>query len=130
MAFTQGFENDVFISYSHRDNLAPRWVDHFHDALLAALKRKLGDDHVVLWRDAELNANSLFNQKIKRMIDSSAYWISYGKIRFDRYKRRLRHWRMRRLYGPGRQQSSQFLPYFSRASQWLRYNDHRRTGKK
>jgi hypothetical protein len=51
MAFTQGFENDVFISYSHRDNLAPRWVDHFHEALLAALKRKLGDDHTVVWPD-------------------------------------------------------------------------------
>jgi len=75
MAFTQGFENDVFISYSHRDNLAPRWVDRFHDALLAALKRKLGDDHTVVWRDPELNANSLFNQKIKRMIDSSAVFL-------------------------------------------------------
>ncbi|UCH96127.1 MAG: toll/interleukin-1 receptor domain-containing protein [Candidatus Aminicenantes bacterium] len=75
MAFTQGFENDVFISYSHRDNLAPRWVDHFHDALLAALKRKLGDDHAVVWRDQELDANSLFNQKIKRMIDSSAVFL-------------------------------------------------------
>ena len=36
MAFTQGFENDVFTSYSHRDNLAFRWVDYFHDALLTA----------------------------------------------------------------------------------------------
>jgi hypothetical protein len=75
MAFTQGFENDVFISYSHRDNLAPRWVDHFHDALLAALKRKLSDDHTVVWRDPELNANKIFNQKIKRMIDSSAVFL-------------------------------------------------------
>jgi hypothetical protein len=75
MAFTQGFENDVFISYSHRDNLAPRWVDHFHEALLAALKRKLSDDHAAVWRDQELNANSLFNQKIKRMIDSSAVFL-------------------------------------------------------
>jgi hypothetical protein len=64
MAFTQGFENDVFISYSHRDNLAPGWVDHFHEALLAALKRKLNDDHTAVWRDQELNANSLFNQVI------------------------------------------------------------------
>jgi len=75
MAFTQGFENDVFISYSHRDNLAPRWVERFHDALLDALKRKLADDHVVVWRDLELDANSLFDQKIKRMIDSSAVFL-------------------------------------------------------
>jgi hypothetical protein len=75
MAFTQGFENDVFISYSHRDNLAPHWVGHLHEALLAALKRKLSDDHTVVWRDQELNANSLFNQKIKRMIDSSAVFL-------------------------------------------------------
>jgi hypothetical protein len=75
MAFTQGFENDVFISYSHRDNLAPHWVDHFHEALHAALKRKLADDRTVVWRDQELNANSLFNQKIKRMIDSSAVFL-------------------------------------------------------
>jgi len=75
MAFTQGFENDVFISYSHRDNLAPHWVDHFHDALLGALKRKLHDDHAAVWRDPELDANSLFDQKIKRMIGSSAVFL-------------------------------------------------------
>jgi hypothetical protein len=86
MSFTQGFEYDVFISYSHRDNLAPRWVDHFHDALLAALKRKLGDEHAAVWRDQELNANSLFNQKIKRMIDSSAIFLvllSWNYIKSD-----------------------------------------------
>lgn len=79
MAFTQGFENDVFISYSHRDNLAPRgrhgWVDRFHEALEGELKRKLNDDNVAVWRDPELNLNSLFDQKIKRTIDSSAVFL-------------------------------------------------------
>ena len=75
MAFTQGFENDVFISYSHHDNLEPRWVVYFHQALLVALKRKLNHDHAALWRDPELGANSIFNQKIKQMIDSSAVFL-------------------------------------------------------
>lgn len=75
MAFTEGFEYDVFISYSQRDNVTPRWVNHFHEALHAALKKKLSYDKVAIWRDMELNANSLFNQKIKRIIDSSAIFL-------------------------------------------------------
>ncbi len=75
MAFTQAFEYDVFISYCHRDNYTPGWVGHFHNALHAALKKKLHDDRVAVWRDLELDANSLFNRKIKRVIDNSAVFM-------------------------------------------------------
>ena len=44
MAFTPGFDNDIFISFNHLDNSAPGdepgWVDHFHDEL-ARLRRQL-----------------------------------------------------------------------------------------
>ncbi|UCH96126.1 MAG: hypothetical protein JSV88_04530 [Candidatus Aminicenantes bacterium] len=43
--------------------------------MTAYLKRKPGDDHAAVWCDTELDANFLFNQKIKPMIDGSAVFL-------------------------------------------------------
>lgn len=64
---------DVFISYSHRDNIAPeeeyRWVDCFHKALYGYLTGKLNRE-AKIWRDetnmrgnAELRGEVLNNAR-------------------------------------------------------------------
>jgi len=55
MAFTEGFEYDIFIGYTHADNFAPEgkkgWVDDFHEEPEASLVRRFGYNKIAIWRD-------------------------------------------------------------------------------
>ena len=82
MAFIKGFEYDIFISYSHVDNLTVKsesmgWVDYFHDYLQVGLSRKAGRaDMVRIWRDEELDGTQLFDDVIRNRINRSALFIA------------------------------------------------------
>jgi len=80
MPFTPGFENDIFISYCHYDNVAfkgePGWVDCFHESLEISLLKRLGHKKVSIWRDKKLQGSTLFDSHIKEQIRKSALFLA------------------------------------------------------
>lgn len=79
MAFTEGFEYDIFISYAHTDNFAPEgkkgWIDDFHEELEASLVRRFGYNKISIWRDKNLGGNTRFDNRIQEVINHSALFI-------------------------------------------------------
>jgi hypothetical protein len=78
MSFLARFEYDVFISYSHVDNLGEDvWVDHFHQQLEFALARRIGRIGVAkIWRDKRVEGNQLFDETIKNAIERAAVFVA------------------------------------------------------
>jgi hypothetical protein len=80
MAFTREFEYDIFISYSHDDNYQaggkPGWVDEFHDELESKLVNLFGFGTVKIWRDKELDGNTVFDNRIEKVIEGSALFFA------------------------------------------------------
>ena len=79
------FEHDIFISYVHDNNLPldrgkAGWVTQFHDDLVRELKGSLKD--VDIWRDKELNSNTLFDQRIQQVVNRSALFIAITSKRY------------------------------------------------
>src|ERR1044072_7566482 len=72
---------DVFISYAHNDNMAPRgqygWVDNFHIALYNYLTERLGKGRrAKIWRDrTELQGNSLLDEALANNVNNSLIFI-------------------------------------------------------
>jgi hypothetical protein len=80
MAFTPGFEYDIFISYTHRDNYPvvsgkPGWVDQFHESLENWLTKRRGLTELRIWRDRELDGNTEFNVSIENKIKGAALFL-------------------------------------------------------
>src|SRR6185503_5682099 len=95
MAFISGFEYDVFVSYSHVDNLGrDAWVSQFHEELDFALAKRIGRHGVArIWRDKRLEGNQLFDQTIKQSIEKSAVFLaltSTGYIESDYCQQELK----------------------------------------
>lgn len=78
MAFLPSFEHDIFISYSHVDNLGEdEWVTRFHQALEVALAQRVGRFGVVkLWRDKRLEGDQLFDETISGAVGRSALFLA------------------------------------------------------
>ncbi|KPA15069.1 hypothetical protein MHK_004723 [Candidatus Magnetomorum sp. HK-1] len=81
MAYTTGYEYDIFISYSHVDNETPDksegWIDQFHKKLNVQLSQFVGKANVVkIWRDIELKGNEEFDSVISHRIKTSALFIT------------------------------------------------------
>jgi hypothetical protein len=99
MAYVAGFEHDIFLSYSHVDNLrvASRrtgWIEAFHRDLevrLAQRSGRIGD--VTVWRDERrLKGNELFDVTIQEAIERSATFLavtSHGYLASDYCRREL-----------------------------------------
>ncbi|HEB93882.1 MAG TPA: TIR domain-containing protein, partial [Gammaproteobacteria bacterium] len=80
MAYTHGYEYDIFISYSHDDDTEPDgrkgWAAAFRDYLESWLTKKRGLEGLKIWfATSELNGNTLFDQAIKDRISSSALFF-------------------------------------------------------
>lgn len=95
MAFVPGFEQDIFISYCHVDNLgADAWVTRFHENLEIALAQKIGRMGVVkIWRDKRLDGDQLFDETIATAIARSAIFVaitSNGYLASDYCRRELK----------------------------------------
>jgi hypothetical protein len=80
MSSTLSFENDVFISYPHRDNElldehGKGWVDNFHERFESVLGEALGYEPKI-WRDPRLQGNVYFPGTLKEQIQKSAVVIS------------------------------------------------------
>lgn len=81
MAYVRGFEHDVFISYSHVDNLTaeggPGWVERFHKYLQVGLDRRLGRMGAArIWRDRRLEPIQEFDQAIFEALEGSAVFLA------------------------------------------------------
>jgi len=81
MAFTPDFKYDIFISYAHDDNTAPKdkdgWVDRFHAELEAWLARRFGRNQLQIWRDQqEIRGNTVFDERIQQAINESALFLA------------------------------------------------------
>ena len=79
MNYIPSFDNDIFISYSHKDNkpIAQEegWVEQFHNALKTRLEQVLGDPAVV-WRDKKLQGNDKFDATIVEQLSKTAALVS------------------------------------------------------
>lgn len=78
MAYLRGFDHDIFISYSHVDNLGDdAWVSGFHKALEVALAQRIGRLGLVgLWRDQRLQGDQLFDETIRNAVERSALFLA------------------------------------------------------
>jgi TIR domain-containing protein len=81
MAYLPGFENDIFISYSHLNEEADKWVSKFHTRLEAELRPVAGKD-LQIWRDPRLKGNQLFDQTIKTAIDSAGLLLALNSFAY------------------------------------------------
>ena len=73
MPYVPGFNNDIFISFSHADD-SRGWVEEFqnqlHDRIL-----QLGAD-VTIWRDRELRGTDVFSDEIFAQLQRTALLVS------------------------------------------------------
>ncbi len=81
MSYVPHFENDIFISYAHVDNLAaegePKWVEQFHKQLEIALTKRIGRIGLLkIWRDKRLEGDNVFDETIQKNIDDSALFLA------------------------------------------------------
>ncbi len=79
MAYVPGFENDVFISYSHGDNVSPfpdrrGWVTSFSDGLSYNLLKFLGVP-VKVWRDPKLGGDQPLDATLRAQVERSAIFL-------------------------------------------------------
>ena len=99
MAYVSGFEHDIFLSYSHVDNLraASRrrgWIEEFHQDLEVRLAQRSGRiGRVTVWRDERrLKGNELFDATIQEALAQSATFLavtSYGYLTSDYCRKEL-----------------------------------------
>jgi TIR domain. len=81
MSYLPGFEYDIFISYSHKDNepiLEEQrgWVDSFEQTLRVLLHQLLGAE-VTIWRDKrQLRGNDYFDEEILAQLRRSALFLA------------------------------------------------------
>jgi hypothetical protein len=82
MAYTRGFQNDIFISYSHVDNLVPDpsrdgWVDQFRQNLETSLGQLVGQpDAVKIWYDSNLRPGQIFDEVRAALLKDSAIFLA------------------------------------------------------
>jgi hypothetical protein len=99
MAYVPNFQYDIFISYSHVDNLpgpgeTEGWVTQFERYLKNYLSRRIGRMGVIeIWRDPAIDGSELFDQVIQDKINQSAVLValsSHGYFLSDYCKKELK----------------------------------------
>ena len=107
-AYQAEFEQDVFVSYAHRDNdrIASEpsgWVDTLHEDLARTVNGILGRD-ARIWRDPEIRNNEDFEKKIVARLGSTAAFLSIVSASFvnsDWCRREVREFAERAQKGRG-----------------------------
>lgn len=79
MGLVSGYDNEVFISYSHIDNqplgASGGWVDIFHERLQNFVNVHAGR-RVKVWRDKRLTGSEVFSDEIEQQLRNSAALVS------------------------------------------------------
>jgi TIR domain len=96
MSSVYNFENDIFISYAHIDNLPlaeglKGWVEAFHERLATRLAQLLGEQ-VRIWRDPKLQGNDVFADALVGRVGNTAVLVSVLSPRYIKSE-----WCMREL---------------------------------
>lgn len=78
-ANTPGFEHDIFISFSHTDNLAREgangWIDRFREELEIWLIRRALKDLSIWWDKEKLRGNTNFDARIEDCLSKTALLV-------------------------------------------------------
>jgi len=78
MGYVPGFDNDIFISYSHIDDQGvdgPGWVSDFHRRLVIEVEEELGAKlHV--WRDKRITGATDFTKDLDKQVRGSAMLLA------------------------------------------------------
>ncbi len=82
------YDNDVFISYAHIDNLPLSdeqlgWISRFHNTLSVFLSQRLGNK-ARIWRDQKLRGNDIFGAEIVDQFRQTAIFVSILSPRYVR----------------------------------------------
>jgi hypothetical protein len=96
MTLVSGYDNEIFISYSHIDNEPfgdPRggWVDIFHEQLQNFVNVHVGR-RTKVWRDKRLTGAEVFSDEIEQQLRRSAILVSVispGYVRSEWCNREL-----------------------------------------
>ena len=77
---TEGYEDAVFISYTHVDNLPFGadhlcWITHLHEQLTCRVEQLYSEDATV-WRDEKLHGNDVFEASLVERLESVAVIVS------------------------------------------------------
>jgi hypothetical protein len=82
MGYIKGYTYDIFISYSHVDNIKKPhqhygWIEKFYDELNASLARRIGKTNAIKlwWDDKRLDGSILFDQSIAESVNNSAIML-------------------------------------------------------
>ncbi len=78
MGLIPGYENDIFISYAHNDNLRVfefRWVEWLHENLENLLIMKLGEKPAI-WRDRRMDQTDLIEGLLDSRVNTSALMLA------------------------------------------------------
>jgi hypothetical protein len=78
MGYVPGFNNDIFISYSHIDDQAvegPGWVTDFHRRLAIEVEEELGE-RVKIWRDKRITGATDFTRDMENQVRGSAILLA------------------------------------------------------
>jgi hypothetical protein len=78
MGYVPGFNNDIFISYSHIDDQAvdgPGWVTDFHRRLAIEVEEELGAK-VQIWRDKRITGATDFTKDLDKQVRGSAMLLA------------------------------------------------------
>ena len=87
MGYIPGFDYDIFISYSHTDNMnienQQGWVEQFYNVLRIALWQSVGTEEIkIWWDDKRLDGGVIFNDAIADGIKRSAILLCLNSPSF------------------------------------------------
>ncbi len=105
MAYVDGFEYDVFLSYARVDDLTVTedelgWVSSFEKHLRVSLEQRVGRIGAVrLWRDLrQIDGSQLFDRTIDKALDEVAVFValtSRGYLKSEHCRKELDHFHRR-----------------------------------
>jgi hypothetical protein len=83
---TDAYEDAVFISYTHVDNLpfGPEhlcWISHLHEQLTCRVEQ-LYSEHATVWRDEKLHGNDVFEESLVDRLATVAVLVSVCSPRY------------------------------------------------
>lgn len=89
--------DDIFISYTHYDNIPPGegqkgWVDLFHKSLIALIEQYF-EKSAKVWRDPKLHGHDIIEESLRRRLSASGLLVTIVSPKYLRSRWCLRELR-------------------------------------